>query len=180
QFIVVERQQLHGLLEEKKRVGSGRVQMDPGDPAALALLEKLDATILGKVTLLRVPTEVKPAQKPTEAQAPAPAFEGGSNGEGAPRPQVQGDRIEVDAKLISRFDGRIIAAAQRSGPVACLRSIVERLGIALEQEFLRPYYGQIRFVLKDPEYVRVFLTPILVSDALDEEKPPIELSSTVT
>src|SRR6185295_364667 len=101
-----------------------------------------------------------------------------SNGLRGPR-EIRGPRIEVDAKLLSRFDARIIAAAQRSGPVACLRSIVERLGIALEQEFLRPYYGKVRFNLTEPENTRVFLTPILLDKALDEEKPPVERSSTV-
>lgn len=96
------------------------------------------------------------------------------------REAIQGPRIEIDAKLISRFDGRIIAAAQRNGPVACLRSIVERLGIALEQDYLRPYYGKLTVTLNEPERIRVFLTPILPEDALDEEKPPVERSTTVT
>lgn len=96
------------------------------------------------------------------------------------RGEIQGGRIEIDVKLISRFDGRIIAAAQRSGPLTCLRSIVERLGIALEQEFLRPYYGKLKVTLDEPEHIRVFLTPILPENALDEEKPPTERSTTVT
>lgn len=96
------------------------------------------------------------------------------------RGEIQGERIEIDVKLISRFDGRIIAAAQRSGPLTCLRSIVERIGIALEQEFLRPYYGKLKVTLDEPEHIRVFLTPILPENALDEEKPPSERSTTVT
>jgi hypothetical protein len=92
---------------------------------------------------------------------------------------VRDQRIEIDAKLMSRSDGRIIAAAQRSGPVTCLRPIVERLGVALEREFLRPYYGRLRFRLSEPESVRLFLTPVLMDTALDEEKPAVERGATV-
>lgn len=164
QFVVIERQKLGTLLEEKKRIQTGKVEVDPGDTEALALLEKLDAYILGSVTVLDIPTDQKTPPGSEEADGKT----------------IQGPRIEVDAKLLSRFDGRIIAAAQRSGPVACLRSIVERLGIALEQEFLRPYYGKLKINLTEPENVRVFLTPILLDSALDEEKPPVERSATVT
>lgn len=90
-----------------------------------------------------------------------------------------GEQIEIDAKLLSRQDGRIIAATQRSGPIGCLRQIVERLGTAIEQEFLRPYYGRLKITIPDPLNVRVFLTPILVDNALDEERPPIELGVSV-
>lgn len=90
-----------------------------------------------------------------------------------------GEQIEIDAKLLSRQDGRIIAATQRSGPIGCLRQIVERLGTAIEQEFLRPYYGRLKITIPDPLNVRVFLTPILVDNALDEERPPIELGLSV-
>lgn len=94
------------------------------------------------------------------------------NGEG-------GRRIEIDAKLLSRSDGRIITAAQRSGPESCLRPVVNRLGVALEQDYLRPYYGKLRVTFNDPENTHFHLTPVLRSDALDEEKPPVELGSTV-
>lgn len=90
-----------------------------------------------------------------------------------------GQQIEIDAKLLSRNDGRIITAAQRSGPVACLRPVVNRLGVALEQEYLRPYYGKLRVTFNDPENTHFHLTPVLRSDALDEEKPPVELGTTV-
>ncbi|HBL26661.1 MAG TPA: hypothetical protein DD490_07490, partial [Acidobacteria bacterium] len=108
-----------------------------------------------------------------------PEDSGTTNGRADKWEDLGGPRVEIDAKLISRFDGRIIAAAQRSGPVACLRSIVERLGVALEQEYLRPYYGTLTVTLNEPEHIRLFLTPILPADALDEEKPPVERSTTV-
>lgn len=172
QFVVVERQKLGTLLEEKRRIQTGMIEGDPGDTAARALLEKLDAFILGSVTVLNIQDDVKTQSTQTDIAV------GGSD-QGT-RQEIRGPRIEIDAKLLSRFDGRIIAAAQRRGPVACLRSIVERLGIALEQEFLRPYYGRLLINLDAPENVRVFLTPILLDTALDEEKPPVELGSTVT
>jgi TolB-like protein len=93
---------------------------------------------------------------------------------------LDGSRIEIDAKLFTRFDGRVVAAAQRSGPVTCLRSVVERLGAALEQDFLRPYYGKLQIQLTTPENVRIFLTPIPRDSAPDEERAPAERSSTVT
>ncbi len=179
QFVVVERQKLGGLLEERQRIGKGMVQVDSDNTAAQELLEKLDAYILGSITLLDVPTEVRTAetQRPNnDGKDSQPATEPNPQRQ---RQRISGPRIEVDAKLLARFDGRIIAAAQRSGPVVCLRSIVERLGIALEQEFLRPYYGKLKVRIDEPESVRVFLTPILLDDALDEEKPPVERSSTV-
>jgi TolB-like protein len=92
---------------------------------------------------------------------------------------VLGNRIEIDGKLLSRKDGRIITAAQRSGPIDCLRQIVDRLGIALENSFLAPYYGQVQLTIYDPENVRFLLTPILTPNALDEEKPPGELEATI-
>jgi hypothetical protein len=183
QFVVIERSEIKKLLEERQRLRLGEVESDPGESAGRELLERVDVYILGKVTLLDgVQTAVNTAKKKTDNDTETadsddtPTDETDNSG----REQVLGSRIEVDAKLISRFDGRIIAASQRSGPVACLRSIVERLGVALEQSYLQPYYGQLRFVLKEPEYVRVFLTPILLDTALDEEKPPIERSTTVT
>jgi curli biogenesis system outer membrane secretion channel CsgG len=172
QFVVVERQKLGDLFEEWQRMQKGMIDLDPEDAAARELLEKIDGLIMGNITLLNIPTEQTTAQKPQEGAVESDAPRS--------RTKIQGPRIEVDAKLLSRFDGRIIAAAQRSGPVACLRSIVERLGVALEQEFLRPYYGKLKIDLREPEYVRVFLTPILLDTALDEEKPPVERSSTVT
>ena len=92
---------------------------------------------------------------------------------------VLGNRIEIDGKLLSRKDGRIITAAERSGPIDCLRQIVERLGTALESGFLTPYYGQVQLTINDPENVRFLLTPILTPNALDEEKPPGELAATI-
>jgi curli production assembly/transport component CsgG len=197
QFVVVERQELDRLLHEKARLQNGMVKIAADNKEAQALLEKIDVFVFGSITLLDVPTSVntqKGGEKATGAVAAAAANEsmetGGYGNEATAdeeekarmekREAVQGPRIEIDVKLLSRFDGRIIAAAQRSGPVACLRSIVERLGIALEQEFLRPYYGKLAMALNEPDHVRVFLTPILPEDALDEEKPPVELSTTVT
>lgn len=164
QFVVVERQKLEEVIEEWRRNQQGMTNLFSEDPGKRELLEKIDAMVLGNVTLLPATAETRTV----------------STGNGAESKTVKtGPRIEIDAKLLSRADGRIIAAAQRSGPVECLRSIVERLGVALEQEFLRPYYGKLRFELTDPENVRVFLTPILLDTALDEEKPPVERSSTV-
>jgi curli production assembly/transport component CsgG len=182
QFVVVERARLKDVLEERQRMEHGMVHLDPDDPSARELLEKIDAFILGSVTLLDVVEVAETAKKHDSGPTPAPesAAAGGSETSSEPlREQIRGPRIEIDAKLISRFDGRIIAAAQRRGPVACLRSIVERLGVAIEQEFLRPYYGSLKVDLSNPEYVRIFLTPILLDTALDEEKPPVERGSTV-
>jgi curli production assembly/transport component CsgG len=182
QFVVVERQRLKDVLEEKQRIQRGQIHLNPDDPTSRELLEKIDVFILGSVTLLDVEDDVKVAGKSVVSAA------GGEAGSGSlddsqtaeeVRPEIRGPRIEVDAKLLSRFDGRIVAAAQRRGPVACLRSIVERLGIALEQDFLRPYYGRLRVKLTEPEYARFILTPILLDSALDEEKPPVERATTV-
>lgn len=185
QFVVIERAEIKKLLEERQRLRLGQVQNEPGDDAGRELLERVDVYILGKVTLLgAVSTAVgKTQEEPeprTDPEADTASSDGQDGSDASGPPDVQGGQIEVDAKLISRFDGRIIAAAQRSGPINCLRSIVERLGVALEQSYLRPYYGQMKFVLREPEYVRVFLTPVLLDTSLDEEKPPVELSSTVT
>ncbi len=208
QFVVVERQKINTILSEKERLQTGMVETGADDDAAQALLEKIDVFVLGSVTLLDLPGQARVAQ-PTPEKADAgneysddekgdakaadarPGFMTRNVSDGLPESgettqkqaekweDIGGATVEVDAKLISRFDGRIIAAAQRSGPVACLRSIVERLGVALEQEFLRPYYGTLTVTLDEPEHVRLFLTPILPSDALDEEKPPVERSATV-
>lgn len=204
QFVVVERKKpdLEALFGERTRVQFGEVKIKPDDKESQELLEKIDAFILGTVTLL--PFSPPPVQETEEDEEDSLSEAGDGlaenlendeeideEGEDFDQSQadkdrakkldsIPGPRIEIDLKLISRFDGRIIAAAQRSGPVACLRSIVERLGIALEQEFLRPYYGKLTVTLTEPEHIRVFLTPILPEDALDEEKPPVERSTTVT
>lgn len=165
QFVVVERQKLGTVLEEWQRNQSGMTNLKQGEPGARELLEKIDGIVLGNVTLLNAMAQATTAAKQGAEQRPAEV--------------IRGQRIEIDAKLLSRTDGRIIAAAQRSGPVSCLRAIVERLGVALESEFLRPYYGKLTFKFSEPENVRMFLTPILLDTALDEEKPPVERSSTV-
>ncbi len=160
QFVVVERQKLGDVFAEWQRNQQGITNLQTDDPAAQELLERIDAIILGNVTLLDVSAEPRKSASGEEER-------------------IQGRKIEIDAKLLSRADGRIIAAAQRSGPVNCLRSIVERLGVTLEQEFLRPYYGKLKINLTEPTNVRIFLTPILLDTALDEEKPPVERGSTV-
>lgn len=152
QLVVVERQKLGPLLREKQLMQRGMIKVDPADPAVRALLEKIDVVIFGKVTLLNVPTEQAAAQGPW---------------------------IEVDAK-ISQLDGQIVATAQRRGPVGCLRPIVDRLGVALEQDFLSSYYGQLKFHLTEPGNVHIFLTPIQLASELDEEKPPVEDDSSIT
>lgn len=93
--------------------------------------------------------------------------------------QTSGAKVEIDAKLLSVVDGRIVTAVQRSGPEFCLRQIVNRLGAVLERDFLRPYCGKLRIILEEPANTHFFLTPVLRDDALDEEKPPVELGSTV-
>lgn len=164
QFVVVERQRLKDVLDEWQLNQKGDTDLQLDDPEAQELLKYIDVILLGSVTLLD-------GASASEARPAATACQ--------KKPLAGGPRIEIDAKLLSRADGRIIAAAQRSGPVACLRSIVERLGVALEQEFLRPFYGKLTFTLTDPENVQVFLSPILLDTALDEEKPPAERSATV-
>lgn len=144
QFIVVERKNLGGLLEERRRIQNGMVDIPPDDTTSRELLEKVDAYIQGTVT------------------------------------SIHGSRIEIDAELFSSFGGRLIAAAQRSGPEPCLRAIVERLGLALEQDFLRPSYGKLRFELTEPENVRIFLNPIPSEAAHGETNPPVERSFSVT
>lgn len=143
QFVVVERQKLGGLFNEKRRIQSGMVEVPPGDTASQELLEKIDAYIQGTVTLL------------------------------------DGSRVEIDAKLFSRFDGRVVATAQRSGPETCLRQVVERLGAAIEQELLHLHYGRVEIRLKAPENVSVFLTPIPRENSSGEERAPAERGSTV-
>jgi hypothetical protein len=202
QFVVVERQKLDRLFAEKKRLQFGEVKLNPDDKESQELLEKADVFVLGSVTLLDFAPlpDLESGEGESEAAFAAAigadldvedSEEADEEGEHFDQSQedknrakkldsIPGQRIEIDLKLISRFDGRIIAAAQRSGPLACLRSIVERLGVALEQEFLRPYYGKLAVALNEPAHIRVFLTPILPEDALDEEKPPVERSTTVT
>jgi hypothetical protein len=234
QFVVVERQKIDKILEEKVNIQFGKVKVAADDQEAQELLEKVDVFVLGSVTLLDLPntrnngpgtpgagaagspdavngggppnppdgetakSDGRDPQSPPPDEEQEPSADGGmfhsipilrsdlpeespeTKDAGKRWTDLAGPRIEIDVKLISRFDGRIVAAAQRSGPVACLRSIVERLGVALEQEFLRPYYGTLTVTLNEPEHIRVFLTPILPADALDEEKPPVERSTTVT
>lgn len=90
-----------------------------------------------------------------------------------------GHKIEIDAKLLSVEDGRIVTAAKMHGPQYCLRQIVERLGAALEHDFLRPFFGSLAITLDRPENARLYLTPILREDAPDEEKPPVEHQATL-
>jgi Curli production assembly/transport component CsgG/Short C-terminal domain len=159
QFVVVERQKIGDVQKEWKLARTGQTSQAPG---ATETFEALDAILVGSVTLLDAPSSVEKVGEKSSSSS-------GQN--------VQ--RIEVDVKALARADGRIIAAAQSSGPIPCLRSIVERLGVALEQEFLRPYYGTLRVQLSAPENVRVLLTPILLDQAVDEEKPPVERGETV-
>lgn len=191
QFVVVERQDTQAIWDEWKLRQTGAVRVQPEDSRLLEALEKIDVILLGSVTLLPVMTTAttasrnaskKPAAKPRPGDGTQDASaeaEPGAKTTTTTTSSVSGQRIEIDAKLLSRVDGRIIAAAQRSGPVTCLRSIVDRLGVALEREFLRPYYGQVTFRHTEPENVQVLLTPILLDKALDEEKPPIEYGATV-
>lgn len=194
QFVVLERKEpdLRNLFAEKTRLQRGQIDFNPDDEEGQALLEKIDVFVLGSVTILdHAPPLPEEGADEESADKIVEGEDLDEEGEGFDQSEsdrdrarkldsIPGLRIEIDLKLISRFDGRIIAAAQRSGPVACLRSIVERLGIALEQEFLRPYYGKLTVNLTEPEHIRVFLTPILPENALDEEKPPVEHSATVT
>jgi|GEM_PF-3222843 len=148
QFIVVERQDIKEILNEWERNQTGMTNLDLSRTQA-ELLEKIDVFITGKVTVL---TEAKQADSPTH--------------------------IEIDAKLLSRTDGRIITAVRRGGLRQCLRSTVTRLGSAIQQDYLRPYFGKLRINLQSPEYTRFYLTPVLRNDALAEERPPVELSRT--
>lgn len=164
QFTVVERERMGDILEEWKLGRDGRTNMRPSE--ARELLESVDSIIMGSVTVLDAPNDVKLATTPPDNQAPPP---GGYRAEWG-----WGTRVEVDLKALGRSDGRIIAAAKSSGPIHCLRSIVERLGVALEEGFLRPYYGTLQFALSSPDNVRIYLTPILSNKARDDEKPPVE------
>lgn len=169
QFVIVERQKLGPVLEEWENNQLGMTNLSAQESRTREILEKIDGIILGSVTLLDgLPPQASSAEPSSGQQANL--FQATATG---------GQRIEIDAKLLSRADGRIIAAVQRSGRVACLRSIVERLGVALEREFLRPYYGKLTFKLAAPENVHVFLTPVLMNDAMDEEKPPVERGATI-
>lgn len=148
QFVVVERQDIKEVLNEWERNQTGMTNVEL-DRSQAELLEKIDVFITGKVTVL---TEAKRKDSPTY--------------------------IEIDAKLLSRVDGRIITAVQRSGLRGCLRTTVTRLGSAIQQEYLRPHFGQLRLHLRAPEYTHFKLTPVLRNDALAEEMPPVELSKT--
>lgn len=92
---------------------------------------------------------------------------------------IDSEHVEVDAKLLSRFDGRIIVAARHHGPISCLRQIVDRLGGDIERNYLRSYYGRLEVSYKEPTNTHIYLTPVLTNQALDEEKPPIELGQTI-
>jgi hypothetical protein len=173
QLVVVERQNLGDIFAEWQRNQTGRTNLTSDDPGAQELLEKIDVFLVGTVTLLENPTQVELAKKSKEDGTDT------DKTDDSPRRIISGPRIEIDAKLLSRSDGRIIAAAQRRGPVVCLRSIVERLGIELEQSFLRPYYGKLQFSMTTPDNVQIHLTPILLENALDEEKPPVEHGASV-
>lgn len=163
QFTVVERERMGDILEEWKLGRNGRTNLKPGE--ARELLESVDAIIMGSVTVIRAPIDVKITTEPGKDP-------------GLPPKEIRttewGDRVEVDLKALGRSDGRIIATAKSSGPVHCLRSLVERLGVALEEGFLRPYYGTLQFALSSPDNVRIYLTPILSNKARDDEKPPVE------
>jgi len=148
QFVVVERQDIKDVLDEWRRNQSGQTNLRL-DRAKAELLERIDVILAGKVTVLTT-TDKKNLES----------------------------RVEIDAKLLSRTDGRIITAVRRGGPKACLRQVVERLGAALQHDFLRPYYGKLQITLDAPEYTHFHLTPVLRDDALDEEKPPVELGAT--
>jgi hypothetical protein len=185
QFVVVERQRLGDVYAEWQRNQLGQTNMAPDDPAR-QLLEKVDLILVGSVTLLDAPAKASVAEPQTGsspvAANPTPPGTGDqpdATQKTSRRVEWSGQRVEIDAKLLSRVDGRIIAAAERRGPVSCLRSIVERLGIELEQSFLRPYYGKLQFSLSAPDRVQVYLTPILLETAVDEEKPPIERGASV-
>lgn len=78
QFVVVERQKLGKLYEEKRRIQNGMVEVPPGDTTSLVLLEKIDVYIQGTVA------------------------------------RLGNSRIEIDAKVISLFKGRVVATSQRS------------------------------------------------------------------
>src|SRR4029077_776015 len=110
-FVVLERQNstLKRLLEEKQRIQRGMTERRPGDAADRALLEKLDAYILGSVTLLsNVNEKASIPPKRREKDEETVSDDGESSGTPqSPRDEISGPRIEIDAKLISRFDGRI-------------------------------------------------------------------------
>jgi hypothetical protein len=100
---------------------------------------------------------------------------------------VIGDRVEIDAKLLSVKDARIITATQQNGSITAirqdgdsgLRNIVERLGYSLEQQFLSYRHGKLKVTVADPENVNIYLTPVLKENPWPEEIPPVELSMTV-
>lgn len=161
QLVVIERQRLGAIIDEWKLARQGKVKPTAQSAGSRELFEKIDAIVVGSVTLLNAPAGVQVVGKAGGNVQPA------------------GPRIEVDIKALGRSDGRILAAAKSSGPLSCLRSIIDRLGVDLEQALLRPYYGTLQFHLSTPENVRVFLTPILLDEALDEEKPPAERGESV-
>lgn len=157
QFVVVERRDINDVLNEWKLKKATNIKSL--DPSNVELLEKIDAILMGSVTMIEAPSSVDPTPK---------------SGSNSSMSSDRETRVEVDLKALGVADGRIIAAAKSSGPVHCMRAIVERLGVALEEGFLRPYYGSLQFSLSSPNNVRIYLTPILLDNALDEEKPPVE------
>src|SRR5207244_3093980 len=74
----------------------------------------------------------------------------------------------------------IISAGHQRGKSNALRNVVEKLGMELENGFLRPYYGSLTVTVSEPTNVRMYLTPVLSVSASDDEKPPIELDQTVS
>ena len=163
QLIVVERDRLEKLLKEQDLTAKGATTETKEYASDAQTLERLDAFVYGNVTYL--PTFSTPVEQASQGERRQPA---------------RADSIEIDAKLLSRQDGRIIGASQVGGSVSCLRQIVQRLGNALEHEFLRPFYGKLQVQLPKPQYARISLTPVLSEEALDEEKPPVELDRTIT
>src|SRR5205807_10092244 len=95
---------------------------------------------------------------------------------------ADGEQVEIDARLISKDEkaGHIISAGHQQGRSSDLRNVVEKLGMELENGFLRPYYGSLTVSVSEPTNVRVYLTPVLSVNASDDEKPAIELDQTVS
>ena len=70
QFVVVERQKLGDVKAEWQLGRSGQTNMLPQDPAAKELFEKIDALIVGSVTVLNAPSTVKPVEVRPRTGAP--------------------------------------------------------------------------------------------------------------
>ena len=159
QLVVIERQNLDAVLDEWKKRETGvtttRTEVDPLapvlDPAQAVPVPQPQPQILASIEAI---------------------IEG--------RVTVLGNTVEIDARLVSPEDGRIIAASNQRGPRNDLRETVDRLGVELEQLFLRPYYGNLTVTVEYPANVRVFLTPILSVNASDDERPAVALDRTFT